>query len=49
LTGAGLNVRINLETLAVEGSCPRDLLDEVLAWVTQNRMELLQEWEKWHP
>jgi len=49
LTGAGLNVRINLETLAYDGSCPRDLLNEVLAWVAQHRTELLQEWKTWHP
>jgi len=49
LTGGGLNVRISLETLKSEGSCPRDLLDEVLAWVVQHRAELLQEWRKWHP
>jgi len=49
LTGAGLNVRIHLETLACDGSCPGDLLQEVLAWVEQHRIELLQEWKKWHP
>jgi len=49
LTGAGLNVRISLETLAHNGACPRDLLQEVLHWVAQHRAELLQEWKKWHP
>jgi len=49
LTGAGLNVRISLETLEHDGSCPGKLLEEVLSWVKQYRDELMEEWKKWHP
>lgn len=49
LTGRGLNLRISLETLACDGSCAPDLLNEVLAWVEQHRNELMEEWKKWHP
>jgi len=49
LVGGEVNVRISLETLTGHGDCPRDLLDEVLAWVAQHRDELLTEWKKWHP
>jgi len=49
LTGGGLNVQIRLQTLACHGDCAPDLLAEVLAWVGQNRDELMKEWKKWHP
>jgi len=49
LVGGGVNVRINLETLESAGACPRDVLKEVLAWVADHQIELLQEWKQWHP
>lgn len=49
LTGGGLSVRISLETLAAVGRCPRDLLDEALAWVVRHRDELVEDWKTWHP
>ena len=42
LTGKGLNVRISLETLSFHGSAPRDLLEEVIAWVAEHRDELME-------
>ncbi|WP_284336708.1 DUF4160 domain-containing protein [Comamonas sp. NoAH] len=49
LTGGGLDILINLETLDHTGDCERSLLDEVLAWVKDNQPALLKEWKKWHP
>ncbi len=49
LTGGGLDILINLETLTHTGTCERTLLDEVLAWVQSNQQALLKEWKKWHP
>jgi len=49
LTGGEVNVRISLETFACCGSCPRDLLDEALAWIREHRDELMEEWRLWHP
>ena len=49
LVGGEVDVVIDLRTLQVEGRCPRSLLAEALAWVTQNQQELMEEWDKWHP
>ncbi|WP_340122901.1 DUF4160 domain-containing protein [Methylobacter svalbardensis] len=48
LVGGNFDVLINLQTLACEGTFPRGLRDEVMAWVTENSEELIKEWKKWH-
>jgi hypothetical protein len=48
LVGGSFDVLIDLQTLACEGSFPRGLRDEVMAWVMANRNELIKEWKKWH-
>ncbi|WP_069563818.1 DUF4160 domain-containing protein [Pseudomonas sp. 1D4] len=50
LTGAGVDVQISLEGGALMlGKAPRVVLEEALAWVSDHRAELLEEWNKWHP
>ncbi len=49
LVGGEVNVRISLETFACHGACPRDVLDEALAWIRAHRDELMEEWRLWHP
>jgi hypothetical protein len=49
LVGGGVDVLIDLGTLVCVGAFPRGLRDEVMAWVTANRDELIEEWKKWHP
>jgi hypothetical protein len=49
LTGGGVDVMINLEIVeVVAGRAPAAVLNEALAWVQANRVELLREWKKWH-
>jgi hypothetical protein len=48
LVGGSFDVQINLQNLACEGSFPRGLRDEVMAWVKANREELIKEWKKCH-
>ncbi len=48
LLGGGLDVSIDLATFECSGDCPRDLRDEVLAWIKENHAELMMEWKKWH-
>lgn len=48
LVGGNFDVLINLQTLACEGAFPRGLRDEVMAWVTAHRDELIKEWNRWH-
>ena len=49
LTGGGLDVVINLETLQItEGRAPATVLREALAWVASNQAALMKEWEKCH-
>ncbi|UIP32579.1 DUF4160 domain-containing protein [Stutzerimonas kunmingensis] len=50
LTGAGVDVQISLETGEVMvGKAPKVVLEEALAWVRENRIALLKEWNLWHP
>ena len=49
LTGGGFDVIIDLASLVTDGEWPRGLREEVLAWVSAHRKELMEEWEKWHP
>lgn len=50
LVGGEVNIKINLVTLTIsEGDCPVGLAKEVLAWITEHRDELIQEWKKWYP
>lgn len=49
LVGAGLDVVINLSTLQADGDWPRDLQQEVMAWVIANHADLMKEWNQWHP
>jgi hypothetical protein len=49
LTGGGFDVIIDLVSLATDGEWPRGLREEVLAWVSPHRKELMEEWQKWHP
>ena len=42
-------VLVELETLAVAGNIPRHELAEVLAWIADNRGELLGIWSNCHP
>lgn len=46
LVGGSVNVRTRLETLACVGRCPRDVLDEVLAWVREHQAELMEDWQR---
>lgn len=48
LVGGTVDILINLQTLTCEGTFPRGLRDEVIAWVAENRDELIKEWKKWH-
>lgn len=43
VTGKGANARISLETLAVSGDAPRDVLGEAVEWVRLHREELMKE------
>jgi hypothetical protein len=50
LVGGEVNSKIDLLTLTIsEGDCPAGLAEEVLAWVTEHRDELILEWKIWHP
>ena len=49
LVGGSVDVLIDLGTLVCVGTFPRRLRDEVMAWVAENRDELIEEWKKWHP
>ena len=49
LTGGGFDVIIDLTTLVAHGQWPRGLREEVRAWVSAHRNELMEEWRKWHP
>ena len=49
LTGGGCDVLIDLATLRSSGPWPKGLQIEVMAWVSDNRDELVKEWKKWHP
>ena len=49
LAGGGYDVLIDLATLRSSGPWPRGLRAEVMAWVGDNRDELVKEWKKWHP
>lgn len=40
---------IEIETLAVVGNIPLRELGEALAWVADNRAELLETWRRYHP
>lgn len=44
LVEGNFDVLINLETLNCTGIFPRGLRKEVMAWVTQNRDVLIEEW-----
>ena len=48
LVGGNFDVLINLQTLACEGTFPRGLRGEVMAWVAAHRDELIKEWNRWH-
>ncbi len=48
LFGGGLDVIIDLATLQTTGQWPRDLRDEVMGFVIENREDLWKEWSKWH-
>ena len=43
------DVIVDLLSLATDGEWPRGLREEVLAWVSAHRKELMEEWQKWHP
>jgi hypothetical protein len=43
LTGGGFDVIIDLLGLATAGEWPRGLREEVLAWVSAHRKELMEE------
>jgi hypothetical protein len=49
LTGGGFDVVIQLDTLASTGKWPRGARAEALAWIRENRHQLLEDWKKWHP
>jgi len=49
LVGGNVDVLIDLQTLVCVGVFSRGLRDEVMAWVMNNRVELIEEWKKWHP
>ena len=49
LVGGEYDVQIDLATLRSSGSWPKGLQVEVMAWVADNRDELVKEWKKWHP
>ena len=50
LTGGRVDVMISLETgETMLGIAPAAVLKEALAWVQDNRIQLLDEWKKWHP
>ncbi len=49
LSGGAIDVIIDLETMQAHGLWPASLRDEVMAWVTEHRKELIQEWKKCHP
>ena len=39
---------IEIESLAVTGNIPRRELEEALAWIRENRVMLLETWERYH-
>ncbi len=48
LVGGNVNARIDLATLrVVEGTIPRDLKQEVMAWLAENQNDLIEEWQQW--
>ncbi|MGD0959483.1 MAG: DUF4160 domain-containing protein [Methylomonas sp.] len=48
LVGGNVNARIDLVDLrVVAGSIPADLKKEVMAWLTENRNDLIEEWQTW--
>lgn len=48
VVGGDTDVIIYLDTLASVGQWPRGLRKVVLAWVQENRDDLVMEWKKWH-
>ena len=48
LTGGGVDVLIQLETLESEGVCPSDIKAEALEWIEAHKDELMEDWKKWH-
>jgi len=48
LVGGEINVRIDLETMAVvAGRMPDSLKTEVFSWIADNRETLIEEWKSW--
>lgn len=48
LFGCGFDVVIDLRTFKSSGEWPEGLKSEVIAWVAEHQVELLEEWHKWH-
>lgn len=48
LTGGGIDVIINLDTLDCSGVMPAVIRQEVLEWIAEHNQELKEEWRKWH-
>ena len=48
LVGGEVDVIIDLETLATDGTWPRGLRTEVMAWVKAHLDDLWKEWHTWH-
>jgi len=49
LAGGSVDVLIDLQALVCVGNFPHGLREEVMAWIKANRVELIEEWKKWHP
>lgn len=48
LVDGAVDAIIDLETLATDGTWPRGLRAEVMAWVQVNLHDLWKEWHTWH-
>jgi hypothetical protein len=48
LVGGEVNAKFDLVSLElVAGSVPADVLHEVVAWLKENQVALIEEWQTW--
>lgn len=48
LVGGEVNAKFDLITLnLIAGDVPTDLKKEVQAWLIENQLELIKEWQQW--
>jgi hypothetical protein len=48
LVGGEVNAKFDLITLnLIAGDVPADLKKEVQAWLIENQLELIKEWQQW--